>query len=242
MTKITETARSRRLFLLSALSQGCLVGGLGWNTAALAQWFGRVPKPLPPGQSIFQLDGKVLINGQVARRDSAIQASDRIEAGPGGSVIFAVGSNAYILRERSILELSGKALFVRAMRLVSGALLGVFGQREEDLAWQTPSATIGIRGTAVYARVDPGMTYACTCYGQTRITARADAGSSEVIRSEHHDAPRWILDRGEPGGLIIPAPVIDHTDLELMILEALCGRSVPFATPAQPYAGPRRRY
>ena len=232
----------RRRFLLQALSSGALVGGMGWNAAALAGWFGSRPKKLPEGRSIHELEGRVLINGQRARKDMLIQASDRIETGPGGKIVFGVGDNAYIVRERTVFEMEGKALFLNAMRLVTGAVLGVFGRRKKALTLTTKVATIGIRGTALYSRVYPDKTYACTCYGMTQIQSVVDSSASEDIVSEHHDAPRFILQQPQDGRIIQPAPVFDHTDLELVLLEALVGREVPFPMPAEPIGGPRRGY
>ncbi len=232
----------RRAFLLQALSSGLFVGGIGWNTTALARWFDSRPKPLPEGRSIHELEGRVLVNGQRARKDTQISASDRVEVGPGGKVVFAVGENAYILRERSIMEMEGKALFLSAMRVVTGAVLGVFGRRTEALTLQTKVATIGIRGTALYTSVEPERTYACTCYGATSIQSLVRPDASEDIVSQHHDAPRWILAQPGDGPAIIPAPVIDHTDMELILLEALVGREVPFPTPPEPIGGPQRGY
>ncbi len=242
MASRQTTPEARRQFLLHALSSGMLVGGLGWQASALAGWFGKRPKKLPEGQSIFTMQGRVLVNGQSARRDTPIEATDQVEVGPGGQLIFAVGDNAYVLRERSILELGGKALFVNAMQLISGAVLGVFGKRTEPLTVHTRTATIGIRGTALYTAIHPGRTYACTCYGRSQLAAKAAPDQAEDIESKHHDEPRWILDQAAGANHILPAPMIDHSDMELMILEALCGREVPFATPPMPPGGPRRGY
>ncbi len=45
----------------------------------------------------------------------------------------------------------------------------------------------------------------------------------------HHDAPRYILADAPTGEKIKSAPVINHTDEELELIESLVGRSVPFA-------------
>lgn len=232
---------ARRRFLMQALSSGALIGGAGWTAAAQAGWFGSRPRKLPEGRSIHELRGRVLINGKAATRDQLIQGNDRIEVGPGGQLIYGVGANAFIVRERSILEMSGKDLFVNAMQLVSGAVLGVFGKRKTELPIHTATATIGIRGTALYTESHPDRSYACTCYGHTVLQAR-QADQREDIRSTHHDAPRWILSAPQDGSAIVPAPMINHDDVELMLLEALCGREVPFATPVEPVGGATRGY
>ncbi|MGJ8668290.1 MAG: hypothetical protein ACSHXK_02270 [Oceanococcus sp.] len=228
----------RRQFLLNALSTGALVGGLGWQSEVVAGWFGRRPRKLPADQSIYELEGKVLINGRSATKSSLIRANDRIETAPGGKIVYAVGNNAYILRERSILEMQGKDLLTQGLRLVSGAMLGVFGKRQSALVLRSRSATIGIRGTALYNEIFDDRTYLCTCYGQTRIQALNNPEQREDVFSQHHDAPRWIKQSASNGeNLIQAAPMINHSDMELVMLEALVGREVPFATPLEPVDG-----
>ena len=51
----------------------------------------------------------------------------------------------------------------------------------------------------------------------------------ETVHSTHHSAPRYIYAHGEmPIQMIEPAPVVNHTDAELIMLEALVGRKPPF--------------
>jgi hypothetical protein len=235
---------SRREFLVSALSAGLLAGGLGWNTAAMAQLFGRVPRKLPEGQSIFELRGQVRVNGQLATRETRIGPTDKLETADGSYVVAAVGGTAFILREKSTLELDGRALLVRSMRLVTGRLLSVFGKRgaDEQAQVRTTIATIGIRGTGVYAEADPDKTYLCTCYGLTDVAAADDPAQSEQIAARHHDAPRYVLAQPDNGRRIVPAPFINHTDLELMTIEAIVGREVPFGITGFEYDGPAREY
>jgi len=47
--------------------------------------------------------------------------------------------------------------------------------------------------------------------------------------TERHDAPRYIYASGEQ--LIVKAPMINHTDDELFMLEALVGRMPGFFSP-----------
>ena len=237
----SSSLAQRRALLMSALGSGLLIGGLGWSELARAGLFGRRPRKLGPDESIFEMEGRVLVNGQPARRDRRILASDRIEVGPGGHIVYAVGDNAYMLRERSILEMDGKDLITSGLRLISGAVLGVFGKRQRSLPLTTRAATIGIRGTALYTAVMPDMSYVCTCYGQVDMQSTARPDATESVSTRYHDAPRYILDNPGGGPAILPAPVIDHTDMELITLEALVGREVPFAAPAPPI-GSRRGY
>jgi len=254
---------SRRDFLVQALSLGWLAGGLGWNAPALAALFGKLPGKLPAGRSIFEMKGEVLVNGKPATEKTLITPTDKVTTGANSYVIAAVGANSFILRDKSVLDLGGSNPLKQAMRLVTGKFLGVFGKLsgKQSLSLNTPIATIGIRGTGVYAESDPDKTYLCTCYGTTDLAAQADYEFEQLaaakdrkkkvdaqpvelaqVTAQHHDAPKYILAAPDAGKRITPAPFINHTDLELMTLEALVGRKVPFGLPATEYEAPRREY
>lgn len=237
-----EADDSRREFLLRALSLGLLAGGSGWQLEALAGVFGELPGRLPAGRSIFSLQGEVLVNGQRATRDTLIGPQDHVRTGKGASLVAVVGADALILRERTELQLDAGRATRQFFRLVSGAMLTVFGKRDRELAVQTGTATIGIRGTGVYFEADPEKTYVCTCYGRVQLAAADEPGVSEEIVAQHHDAPRYVLARPQDGRRIVPAAFQWHTDLELMTLEALVGREVPFKLEGMKYKGPRREY
>lgn len=235
---------SRRAFLVRALSAGWLAGGAGWSPALLASLFGKLPGKLPEGRSIFEMKGEVLVNGKPASDKTLITAADKVTTGANSYVIAAVGANAFILRDRSVLDLGGANPLKTVMRLVTGKFLGVFGKLggKQSLSLHTPIATIGIRGTGVYAESEPEKTYLCTCYGTTDLASVKDPKQTAQVTAQHHDAPKYILAEPEKGQRITPAPFINHTDLELMTLEALVGRKVPFGLPAEQYESPRREY
>lgn len=237
-----DTDDPRRRFLLQALSMGLLVGGAGWQREALAGVFGELPGKLPEGRSIFSMQGEVWVNGQRASRQTLIGPEDHVRTGPGASLVAVVGADALILRERSELKLDAGRATRQFFRLVSGAMLTVFGRRDRELSVATPTATIGIRGTGVYFEADAEKTYVCTCYGKVRIAAADDPAVSEEIVAQHHDAPRYVLAKPQDGRRIVPAALQWHTDLELMTLEALVGREVPFKLEKEQYKGPRREY
>jgi hypothetical protein len=255
---------SRRDFLVQALSLGWLAGGMGWNSPALAALFGKLPGRLPAGRTVFEVKGEVLIDGKQVTESTVIKPTDKISTGSNSYLIAAVGTNSFILRDRSALDLGGSNPLKQVMRLVSGKFLGVFGKLggNRQLSLNTPVATIGIRGTGVYAESDPDKTYLCTCYGTTEMAAQADyefgappAGAKDrkkkvdeqpveiaQVTAQHHDAPKYILAAPDNGKRITPAPFINHTDLELMTIEALVGRKAPFGLPASEYEAPRREY
>ena len=228
-----EAEDPRRAFLLKALAAGLLA----WSGGATGQLFGRRPQPLPAGRSVYETIGAVTVNGQPATAETRIGASDRVETGPGAQAIFVVGADAFLLRANSRLELAGDGLVINAMRVATGALLSVFGRGDKRVI--TPTSTIGIRGTGLYVESEPERSYVCTCYGEVQIAAADDASVSERIVSKHHDAPRYVLKAGAKQR-IQPAPFINHTDVELALIEALVGRTPPFSLFDEDYGGSRR--
>lgn len=230
----------RRTFLVRALAGGLFAAGglLSGNRFAGAQVLGRVPKPLAKGQSIYDVTGPVMVNGKLITRDARIGPNDTVQTGKGARAIFVVGSDAFLLRADSRLELKGNGAFVNQLRLITGALLSVFGKGPRYFA--TPTSTIGIRGTGLYVEAEPGLAYVCTCYGETNIAAADDPSVTERIVSVHHDAPRYVLAKADKGRRIVPAPFKNHDDLELMLIESLVGRTPPFSLFDENYGSPRR--
>jgi hypothetical protein len=250
----------RRDFLVKALTMGAFAAGGGWGWAGRAEAMGSQPKQLPPGRSIYRMRGEVLINGVPAEKGQLIRPNDDIETGSDSEVIFVVGKDAFIMREGGRLELSSdpvalasaaglsgirlaeaESSILSGLRLISGKLLSVFGgrSRDERLGMRSPTATVGIRGTGLYMESEPDRTYVCTCYGATRL-ATADDATSEDIVATHHDSPRYILADGAAGRRIEPAPVINHTDMELLLIEELVGRTPPFTVSGSDSDAPRK--
>ena len=72
-------------------------------------------------------------------------------------------------------------------------------------------------------------TYVCACYDLADLQASKMRQAKETVMTTHHDAPRYTYARGAaPIKMIELAPVVNHTDAELIMLEALVGRVPPF--------------
>jgi hypothetical protein len=230
----------RRQLLLAMLGAGVL--GATYGAPAMGQLAVPAPGPLPAGRSIYRLDGDASINGQPATLSATIRPGDEITTGPRSRIVFAVEQDAFLVRENSRVQLEAPNAVISTVRMLTGALLSVFGRREQPLRLATSVATIGIRGTGVYIESDPEQSYVCTCYGETQLQTTDDPSISETIISQQHDAPRYILAPGAASNRIQPAPFVNHTDDELVMLEALVGREPPFAVFGEGYEGPRIRY
>lgn len=231
----------RREFLLTALSLGLFGGSQLPGLFQSAQARGDIPDKLPPGRSIYQLEGEVSVDGKPASVDTTIGPGSVVRTGHNSRIIFVVGGDAFILRGNSeIVMKTSDGVIIDAMRLLSGRLLSVFARREKPHTITTSTATIGIRGTGIYLESEADRSYVCTCYGHTRIVASADPDVSEDVVAEHHDRPLYVLPSTANGKLIVPAPVINHTNTELGLIEALVGRRPPFYSGGG-YGVPRKR-
>lgn len=237
-----ETDDPRREFLVTALSLGLFAGA---NLASLFQAGharGDIPDKLPPGRSIYQLQGNVTVDGKPADINTPIGPGSIVKTGNKSRVIFVVAEDAFILRSNSQIEMeSADGVIVEGMRILSGKILSVFGRREKPHTITTSTATIGIRGTGIYLESEADRSYVCTCYGHTRIVASADPDTSQDVISKHHDSPLYVLPSASNGKLIVPAPFINHSDTELALIEELVGRTTPFAYSGGGYEVPRKR-
>lgn len=181
---------------------------------------------LPPG--VAQIKGDVRINGKPAERGQRVGAGDVVVTGKGAELVVVLEKDAFLIRANSRVEFGAapSQAAVALFRLVTGAMLSVFesGRRREI---RTATATIGIRGTGIYIETEARRTYACTCYGEAVLTPVDDPGAAETVRTKQHDQPRYIYGKGMPR-MLEAAPVVNHTDLELQMLEALVGRRLPF--------------
>ncbi len=235
----------RKFIRYSLLSAGYSLTAGSALLAPLIEALGKVPKKMNDDESIFQLSGRVKVDGKQANEKTIITPNSTIETESNGGLIFVVGKDAHILRENSKIVLTkNDSKLEEGLQLTKGKVLSVFGKRAEGEAGyniSTTTATIGIRGTGVYSESYSDRSYVCTCYGKTAIRSNTDPDSAELVETTHHDSPRFILKDGKAGKLIEPAPMMNHTDEELMLIEALTGREPPFSSLKQ-YNSPRRGY
>lgn len=180
---------------------------------ALAQ--GRVEK------GVYRVRGAAQVNGQPASEGAPVSFGDRFTTGDDGEVVFVSGRDAMLVRRNSSLD-----LLAGGLRVVTGAVLSVFASGERKRI-QTATAVIGIRGTGVYVEAEAARTYVCTCYGRVVLEPVGDPAAAETVTTTHHDQPRYIMASGAPQ-MIMQAPVVNHTDAELILLESIVGRQPPF--------------
>ena len=215
--------RIRRRSLL--LAGAGLAVQMAWLRATLAA--GSVEK------GIYRLRGEVRVNGSAAVEGMEIKVGDVITTGAGSEVMFVSGRDAFLIRANARFEARGGAageLLLGGLRLVTGAVLSVFAPGGTRTL-STPTATIGVRGTAVYLEAEAARSYVCVCYGEADIVSVIDASKRETVRTMHHEQPRYVMGSGAPM-MLMSAPVLNHTDAELIMLESMLGRRPPFTREA----------
>ena len=169
-----------------------------------------------------------------------VKPGDIVTTGKKSSVVIVVGKNAFLVNDESHVELIGdrqaasgthRPVSLKGLRVKVGKVLSVFETGARRIT--TPAAVAGVRGTGIYVESNPDFTYVCTCYGIADLEATSFPGVQETVVTRHHEAPRYIF-ASCPGRPILPAPMLNHTDEELTMLEALVGRVPQFSKNAKP--------
>ena len=226
--KRLDIGRARRRWLLRAVASL----GTAAIPGAISQALALGANPAAPG--LYRVEGDVRVNGKPAQAGFLVRPGDVIETGPRSEAIFVAGRDAYLLRAGSRLETVGKEMLIQTLRIVTGKLLSVLGPGARRI--ETPTATVGIRGTGIYVEAEPDRTYVCTCYGVADLEPRDRPDLRETVTTRHHEQPRYIRTGSAMpvDDMMGKAPVINHTDAELVMLEALVGRRPPFLDSGAP--------
>ena len=148
------------------------------GAAALAAQMASVRIALAAGQvekGVARVRGDARINGVPAKEGMDVKAGDVATTGAGSEIVFVAGKDAFLVRANSRVEAQGTAgaLLLSGLRIVTGAVLSVFTPGEVRSV-RTSTATVGIRGTAVYIEAEEARTYVCTCYGEADIASAMD--------------------------------------------------------------------
>lgn len=208
-----DSARRMALARLAALGTAALLGRLAPA--------GAMP---PAGGALHRAVGDVRINGRTAEAGTMLSSGDTVAAGPGSQAVFTLGDDGFLLRAEGAVTVADRQ-GVREMTLEHGRVLSVFGPKA--IALKTPQLQVGIRGTAAYLEALPAETRVCVCYGHADMVPLAEPSRAEEVITRHHDAPRRVFGPGTSPAMV-PYKQADHTDEELVMLEALLGRVPPF--------------
>lgn len=229
---LTVGAPTRRRALLRKLAAAGLLGGAG-ITGLIREALADQQNPVRQG--VRKMYGNVLVNGKKIKPGTVIKPGDTIETAPDAKVVYVIGQDAFLQRGSTTVNF-GSGTTAKVMRVMTGKILSVFGKGERSIT--TSTATMGIRGTGCYID-DEGTgasarTYFCLCYGDVLVTPIAAPHEQLSYKTTHHEYPIFIynelsMPKMVKPQMMLPAGVIDHTDAELILLESLVGRQVPFS-------------
>ncbi len=198
----------------------------GLAAGGLSVWMSHLgaagSQPPPPG--VRKVRGEVWINGTRAQVGQLVRSGDTVTTGVGSETVFVMGTNAYLMRDSSRVSFLGDEA-KNVMRVITGKVLSVFGPGDRRI--ETATATIGIRGTGCYIEGQENRVYFCLCYGSAEVVPIADPTQSQKLTTRYHDSPFYI-GTDTARRLMESAPVINHRDFELILLENAVGRQPPF--------------
>ncbi len=203
------------------LLKGLLAASLAERLLFLRQAWAAGSKLAAPG--FYQLQGKVTVNGLPAREGMTLSPGDRVVTGTNSQAIYVIGQDAYLQRDDSTVTIAGDIL-KSGLRMLNGKLLSVFGKGDKRI--ETGVATIGIRGTGCYIEADAIRSYFCLCYGSADVSRVGDEQQVRRVHTTHHEQPLYLYADAAKG--IQAAPMFNHRDAELILLEQLVGRIPPF--------------
>jgi hypothetical protein len=238
-----QTNRSemeRRDFLKKMLAVGVVAGAASTSLARRVLAMGAGGQLL---EGVRKVQGSVTVNNAPAQVGSIIFPGDIITTGSASLGVFVIGKDAFLVRENSRIELAGEktgqgpgaSKVVRTIKVSAGKILSVFGSGGKRI--ETVTAVAGTRGTGMYIESDPDVTYLCLCYGSLDLDAKAFPGERKTYDTKRHEQPYYVLGAGSKRAFL-KAPMMNHTDEELTMLEALVGRKPPFGSGN----GPSSRY
>jgi len=220
----TMTTRSHRRRLLGGLTRSALIASLSPRAlqAAIATLSSQ------RADDVVRLRGTLTVNGKPATTGTPVRLDDLLATGPDSEAVVHLAGDAFLLRSRTQLQLAAASGGLRSVLVVAGRVLSVFARRPPDrpLDVRIPSATIGIRGTGMYLELGRRRSYFCLCYG-TAVVSGSSIDAPVTIETRHHESPVW-LDASGRAMRVMAAPFRNHTDDELLLLEALAGRVPPF--------------
>jgi hypothetical protein len=222
----------RREFLKKMMAAGIV------SSAASSALVRRVMAMGEGGQlveGVRKVQGTVAVNGSPVQVGSIVFPGDIITTGSASLGVFVIGKDAFLVRENSRIELAGEKSgqdpgarsIVKTIKVAAGKVLSVFGSGGKRI--ETVTAIAGTRGTGMYLETDPEVTYLCLCYGGIDLDAKSFPGERRVLDTKHHEQPYYILGAGSKRAFL-KAPMMNHTDEELTMLEALVGRKPPFGS------------
>jgi len=217
---------ARREWLLRVAASGALGGAglVGFAARALAAG------DLGGKQGVVRLQGTATVAGKPAREGTTVKLGDRVATGADSQAVIVLDKDAFLMRSNTVIETTVHDGVLANLLVSTGKVLSVFSKKPLNI--KAASATIGIRGTGCYLEVDDAGVYFCLCYGEATVDGPKMAEKN--VKTTHHESPLLLT---ESGGIMEARPggFKNHTDAELVMLEALVGREPPFVKSGAQY-------
>jgi hypothetical protein len=215
---MSASAGRRRLIARLAAGGALASGGIvGFLSRALAKG------DLGHAQGVQRLEGSATVAGRPASIGTPVALGDRVATGPNSTAVIVVGQDAFLVRANSVIVTHGERGTLSRLLIETGRVLSVFGKKPVEI--KASIASIGIRGTGCYLEVMPEDVYFCLCYGEAQVDS--PRMEPKLVKTTHHESPLLLT---EANGIMRAdaGPFRNHTDAELIMLEALVGREPPF--------------
>jgi len=209
------------------------------QAAAAASLAGTIPQflsralaagSLPSTPGVNTLVGTAKVNGKEAKVGTTVALGDKVTTGAGSHAVIVLAKDAFLVRADSAVEFNGAGGVLGQVQVSAGKLLSVFAPRATPLQIKTSLAVIGIRGTGAYLEIQAGRDYFCLCYGEAVIDGKNMA--PRTVKTTHHESPLYLTEAAE-AMKVEAGPFQNHSDTELIMLEALVGREPPFVKSGQ---------
>jgi hypothetical protein len=181
-------------------------------------------------QGVVRLQGTATVAGKSAREGTAIKLGERVATGADSQAVIVLDKDAFLMRSNTVIETTVHDGVLANLLVSTGKVLSVFSKK--PLAIRAANATIGIRGTGAYVEVEPAEVYFCLCYGEAVVQGPGMA--DKLVQTTHHEHP-LLLRESNQALAAQDAGFRNHTDAELIMLEALVGREPPFVKDGKVY-------
>ncbi|HZZ94259.1 MAG TPA: hypothetical protein VFE23_16985 [Usitatibacter sp.] len=225
---MNESRMRRRMLARLAAGAALAAGGIGGFLArALAKG------DLAHAQGVQRIDGSVTVGGRPAAVGTPVAFGDRVATGPNSTAVVVVGQDAFLLRADTVIVTRAERGTLSQLLVETGRVLSVFSKK--PLQIKASMASIGIRGTGAYIEIGANDVYFCLCYGEAEVDG--PRMPPRLVKTTHHEQP-LLLTQDDGVMQAAPGPFRNHTDAELVMLEALVGREPPFMKGGKYPSGP----
>ena len=110
-----QSGRRRMLRMLIASGALGAAGASGVISRALAKG------DMPPG--VNRIEGSADVNGRPARIGTPVNLGDRVSTGKSSQAVIVVGSDAFLLRSQTTIEVGGRDGVLSEMLVATGKVL-----------------------------------------------------------------------------------------------------------------------